>query len=363
MHSLIVSIVFNMYTYQIKVYKSLTGNFIRQWKELWSHSKNANVHNSYQRFLICVETYNIKDYEIYACYRNKKLVALMPVCSYRRFGIKVTGSVANNVYYNTSFLIKDYTKDLFKYFFMHVIPKSNFYITRVDSRSAEILKLLFPKLLLSVMAGIPYLDLNNDPLRFIPQSTLKKVRKILEKHSGKFKFEIYDDNLEDLLKTIFLIERNSSKRLRTRDIFSKKDRREYFKNLVRYGHKLANIAMLYYQNIPIAYSFNLNYGNMFHCAQKAHLNEYKKFMPGKIVAVLLLESLRNTRVERIDFGAGVDSFKQELTPVYYLIYDMYFSKNIFVMFWWRSINAIRRLKKILVPERFTRDPEFLFRTL
>jgi len=53
----------------------------------------------------------------------------------------------------------------------------------------------------------------------------------------------------------------------------------------------------------------------------------------------------------------------EFTSDYRVLYNIYYSPNFFVMLWWKLINKLRRLRQIIKPKKYTRDHEFLFKTI
>lgn len=351
--------------YQIYIVKKINDTLINQWKELWKKGENANIFNSYEWFLTCLETYNIKDYELHVSYSNEKLVAILALCVYRRFGVKVSSTLCNNFLVDTAFLLEKFDKKLLKYFFSAIIVKRNLYIQKIDNKSAEFLQNLFPDMFFSLISANPYVDISKDNLASISPTTHRQIKRIIKKNPNQFSFKIYGgtDNLSQYLMTMFNLEQNSSKKLRAMDLFSKKENREFFTNLVKNCSPLIKICILYYNNHPLAYQFGFLYNNIFHAYQTSYLFEYAKLRPGKTMLFHLLENLKKNNIDALDLGGGMSMYKLEFTSSYRLLYDLYYSKNIFITLWWKSINLLRRIKQIIFPKKFTRDHEFLFKTL
>lgn len=335
-------------------------SFIKEWQTLWERAENANIFNSYEWFLLYTEAYEIKNYEILACFKSRKLVAVLPLYKKKRFGLLVSASIGDTV--EPTFLIEKYDKKLFKHFFTNIIKKRSLYLIKVDEKAVAILRSLFPRMFFPLVSANPYISLGDDPFRFMSKSNLKNLKKMLRRNAEDIRFELYDDtnDLEKYLQMMFSLEEKSAKKLRSMDIFSKEENREFFRNMVKYCHKFVKIGILYYQDIPVAYQFGLQYRNIFLAEQTAYLFEYRKLDPGKTMLARLLNELVGTSVTKFDFGGGMSMYKREFTPEYHCFYDLYISKNVVFMLWWKSINNIRRIKQVLFPLKNTRDHEFLF---
>lgn len=353
-----------MHTYTNKIITNIDESFIKEWNDLWEISENANTFNTYGWFLVTKETLKTEKFEIHACYKENRLVAVVALFFEKRFGITIASSQGYKPV-NTPFLMKEYDEAIFKAFFGDIIKTRNIYFAKVDKNAVDILHRLFPKMFFSLISANPYLDRNENPELFLSTTNHKNARRIIKKLGNDLTFKTYDHN-DDLMKyltLLFAVEQKSEKKLRSMDIFSKEETRNFFINIVKHCSQLIKIHILYYQNNPIAYTFNFTYRNMFTGYQTSYLSEYKKFYPGKVILVHDLESLRDTTFDIFNLGGGVSSYKLEFAPTYFFLYDLYFSKNSLHMLWWKAINFARRIKQILFPIKHTRDHEFLFKTL
>ncbi len=349
-----------MNKYKTITIKELDKKFITQWQKLWERAENANIFNSYEWFLMYKEAYKIKEYEIYACFEDEKLIAVLAVVSSKRFGIPVFSPIGETV--EPSFLIEYYEKKLFKHFFSNIIKKKNLYLVKVDEKAVVLLKAIFPQMFFPLMSANPYILIGEDPFRLMSKSNHKNLKKVLRRNADELRFELYDDtsDLNKYLQMMFSIEGKSAKKLRSMDIFSKQENREFFENIVKHCRKFVRIGVLYYQDTPIAYQFGLQYKDIFLAHQTAYLFEYRKFDPGKTMLARLLQQLVGSSVTLFDLGGGMSMYKREFTPEYHFLYDLYYSRNILFVLWWKSINEVRRIKQILFPIKNTRDHEFLF---
>lgn len=347
------------------VVQDITDDFSHDWVELWNNSPYANFFNSYFWFKAACEALQIESYKVFALYNGNKLISVFPTICYRKFGIKVNGSVANEYLYNTGFLIESLDQKLLKYFFSRITNGKNIYITRIEDRVANTLHKLFPDIFFSTTAAAPYLKSETNLLIGLSDKHLRHINKIIYKNKEYLRVEIYTkkDDLEKILQLMFKLDQKSSKKRKSRDIFSSARTRQFFTSLVKWCRPIINICVCYYKDEPFVYMFYAKIGNSCLLIQTSFLREYKWLYPGKIVLVELLEKLRADNISYVDFGAGINSFKQEFTSDYYTQYDMYYSKNKLTVLWWKLINTVRRIKKIYIHEKFTDDHLFLFKEL
>lgn len=351
--------------YFIKVASEADNSLIAEWKSLWRVSQNANPFNSYEWFLACVKAGKVKDYRIFACYRDRELVLVLPLCVRKKFGIKTFSTLLNNFQVDTAFLAKKNNSELLKFFFSYIFETGNLYITKIDDKSANLIKQLFPKAFLTLMSANPCLELAEDPLRFVSKSNRKNIKKIINRNINQLSLKevVSKSDLSKAMKIIFAIDGKSSKKRKSMDIFSKAENRVFFQSLVKHCGSFVRIYFLKYAGVSVAYQFAFLSKGIFAAYQTSFLYEYRKIDPGKTMLTLLLERLNNESVHVIDFGGGVSAYKQEFTPDVRYLFDLYYSTNVLMMFWWRAVNKARRLKQILLPKKYTRDHEFLFRTL
>jgi hypothetical protein len=347
--------------YQKKIVKKVTKNLIKEWKELWKISENANIYNSYEWFLTSQEIHAVKEYELYTLYKNNTLVAILPLQVYKCFGVTVKGSINKEHLVDTPFLIEKNDKELFEKFFTFVF-KDNVYLQKIDEKSVKILNDIFPKSFYSLISINPILPLTGNPIDSITPSTVKQIKKIINKNSGHLRFEIYDKNLLKHMKTLFEIQKNSSKHARSMDIFENEEVKQYYLALVKNFEKSIRICFLYMDKLPIAYQYGFFYKNYFAGDQISFHKEYSKLRPGKVIIYYLIEYLKKINATVLDQGGGISMYKREFTKEYRLLYNLYYSSNNFIMIWWKMINKVRRLKQILFPKKNTKDHEFLFKT-
>lgn len=349
--------------YTTKIVTKIDESFIQEWQELWESSENANLFNSYEWFLTCLDTKIVKEYEIHVCYKDGKLVGLIPLQRYQCFGVNVYGSICREYLLDTPFLIENYNKTLIKQLFISVFKRKNIYLQKIDEKAVDILHALFPKLFFSLSSVNPILAIQDDPFENTSESTMNRLKKIIKKNSENLHFFDFSTNLDNHLETMFTLQKKTSKSARSLDIFANKETKAYYRSLTKNCGRFIKINFLYLDTLPIAYEYGFLYKHTYFGSQIAYHNEYKKFVPGKLIIYYLLDSLKNTGVNIVDQGGGISSYKAAFSNGYRTLYNLYYSTNNFIMMWWKVINKTRRVKQMLFPKKYTRDHEFLFKTL
>lgn len=355
----------NNQNYVFKVYKQLDNELIGKWQTLWQKTLNGNFFNSYEFFKACLHSNPLMKYEIYTCFLNEELVAVLPLTVYRSFGIKVAGTLCNEFLIDTAFLIDIYNPKLIRLFFENIIKERSIYIHKIDAESAKILRGLFPDMYFTLTSANPYVDFTSDPLKSISKSTFSQIKRNFKNNLGLFNFKIFtgSDNLKVHFGTMIEIEQKSSKKQKSMDIFSKSHVRTFYYNLIKYCRNFIWICFLYYDNIPVAYNFGFIYKHSNVAYQTSFLSEYFKLRPGKTMLFQMIDYLKNKNINILDLGGGMSNYKLEFTSHYRLLYDMYYSKNKPIIIWWQTIHFVRRIKQIFFHIKNNNDYQYLFKTL
>lgn len=351
-------------TLKIIRHQKIEDQLIKDWEVLWEKAENANINNSYEWFLMHYENSNDKKIVIYTCYEQQELVGIFPFIENQYFGIPTMTTPGSNISFNTPFLVRNITSDILEPVFEQITKDfDNLFIPKIDTKETEILHNLFPKIFFHLMSANPFIDLTENPFQFLSKSSLKGIDRVLKKHKHNLSIKYYDQHsdLNNHLETIFYIDQNSGKKQKSRDIFSKKENREVFQNFVKYCKRYIKICFLYYKDIPIAYDFIFTYKQTFLDYQTSYLLEYNQLSPGKIILYSMLKGLNKHEFKLFDLCGGLSNFKQKFTQTYYLQYNLFYSNKKLIMLHWRLINTARRIKQILLPEKHTRDHEFLFK--
>lgn len=352
-----------MKKYSTKLLENVDLRFEREWKALWKKAENANLFNSPDWFSMASGRTKFK---IFAVYQNGELVAVMPLSPTKAFGISVLSPLNHEFTINTPFLLKEVSLKLIKCLFQFASKEGNLYINKIDLEEAVILKKAFPEGVFPLISVNPHIDLaGGDPFRYISSKNKHEIRRVLRKHGDSVQIKIIaeKEEISRFMPTMFEIDRKSAKEKRAMSIFTKEENIEVFKRFADKLSKFIEIAVLSYDNIPVAYIFCFKSREAYILYQASYLFEARKISPGKIIVMKLLESIATRKYKLFDFSGGVSAYKQDFTTEYYIQYNFYLSSKISIRLWWSVINKARRLKQILFPQKYTRDHEFLFKTL
>lgn len=348
--------------YKTKVYNSLNRDLIKKWEFLWKRSDYSNVFNSYGWFLSHKEK-NSK-FKIFACYEGIKLVGVCPLIEGKVFGIKCLVSPGKAFVGDIPFLVKSYEKELLSSIFEKVINEGTFSITNIEESVAKKLNEIFPKAHFPLISVIPYLDLSSNYKTKISKSNDREINKVLKRLDKDLTLNVKQGKaLDKSFELLINLEQHSSKKSKHMDMFSKEENIKLYKNFVRNLRKNILIAFLEYKKTPIAYQFGFLVKNHFSAYQTAFLEKHIEFSPGRVMLYKLFEYFSGKKIKTFDLGGGISFYKVSFTNEYFLMYDMNFSPNPIVSFLWKSINFARRTKQIIFPKKYTRDHEFLFKTL
>ncbi|HWY79083.1 MAG TPA: GNAT family N-acetyltransferase [Candidatus Sulfotelmatobacter sp.] len=348
--------------YKLEKITKLTDTLISEWKLLWERAENANIFNSYEWFCAYDAINEKKNYVFYICYKNNSLVAILPLEQYRSFGVPVFGTLCRDHLGDTAFLMETYNGALFRYFFGSILKNKNLYLQKIDSRATAMLHQLFPDIYFSLMSVNPIIYLQKELFKNASSSSIKRIEKNIEKYANHLNYIMYSNNLQKHFESMLNLQLQSSKNARSLDIFRNKNIRDYYSSLIKYASRFIRINFIFYDNVPIAYEYGFQCGDRYSGDQISFHNKYRKFMPGKLMIYYIAKHLKQNNSLFLDQGGGIHSYKMDFTKEYRLLYNMYYSRNVFFMMWWKIINKARRLRQIVYPKKHTRDHEFLFKT-
>ena len=349
--------------YTTAIVKKVDKKFIKEWQDLWKKAEHATLYNSYEWFNAVMNIAEKKEYEIHVCHKGNTLVAVLPLQKYKVYGVPVWGILSKERLGDTPFLLEKYDKTLMKHFFGNVFKRGNIFLQKMDNNAAKLLHELFPDMMLSLMSVNPTVYFNPDPLATASQSLITQVNRLMKKYEGKLRFEMHRTHLKEHYKEMLILQKETSKTARSMDIFQEEANKQYYKSLIDHCKKLVRISFLYFENRPIAYEYGLLYKDHYVGEQIAYHNDFKRLSPGKLMVFSLIRTLQKEKVAELDQGGGISEYKTLFTKNYRLLYNCYASQNVFIRLWWKLVNSARRMNQKLFPKKYTRDHEFLFKTL
>lgn len=345
---------------EIQIIQKLDSDFIKKWSALVNSSVNAHFFNTPQWFISCIDTYDIKEYFVFAAYYENELVGILPLVKEKKFGIEVFASPGKRYLEKSTILVKDDNYQILTKLINEVCKYGNIYLTELSEEIAEMLSKNQGKGLLTLSSINPYIRLKDNPFGSISKKQKNRITGKIRKNLGNIKFVHLRNNLGFHLQTVFDLETRSSKKLANKGSFSDAKIRKLFTSLINYAKGYISIDFILYNNQPIVSSLGFVFKDRYLAYYTCYDNNFRDYFPGKILTYFMLSKLREERVEVFDFSRGHNSFKNDFTKNWEFQYDFYFSKNPLIRIWWEGINNLRRLKQILIRDDSSLDADFLF---
>lgn len=348
--------------FRTEIITQIDNKLISAWKALWERSKYATIYNSYEWFNAVLSISKNKQYRLYACFANDRLVAIAPLQQYRYYGIPVWGIMCKERNEGTPFLLESTDKEIISHFFNALRSHGPIFLQKVEKTLATKIQQHYPDMLYSLMSVNPIITLEGNPFATTSQSLVKQVTKLLKKENH-ITFSSFQTDLHRHFRKMLSLQRNTEKAAKAMDIFTDTQTKAYYKSLIDHCGKFVRINFLYINRKPIGYEYGFLYKKTYIGDQIAFHKEYKQYFPGKVLMYHLITNLHEQQLQSFDQGGGISNYKMLFTKDYHLFYNISYSNNKMIMLWWKTINTLRRLNQLLHPKKYTRDQEFLFKTL
>jgi len=354
-----------MRRYKVLTYQSLTGDLINSWRNLWQKAQNQSYYNSYEWFLVCLAVYKISEYKIYCCYKDNELVAIFPTVKRRKFAVNVISCPGDQYIDLAPLLLKIYDFVVVKLLIETMVKDGNLYLVQIDSKNAHFLKKMLPQGLASIISLVPFIDIREDPFRDMSGDNKRKLGSLNNKYKDNLTHLFFSTkgDLKKYFKVMVAIDQKSSKKLKSRDLFSKEENVELYETMIEKSAQNIRIDLLFYKDIPIAYVFAIVFSKRYLAINTAYLSDYKKLSPGKLLFYHIIKNLQEEGYEHFSFGLGHSRLKEEFTKRYQLQFEFYYSKNFLIMLWWKMINLLRRFRILLIRTQNSDDYLYLFKRL
>lgn len=321
---------------KFEILKKLDNSFVEKWQSVWDNQSGAHFFNSPDWFMVCLQSFGIKNYSVFVGYRNEQIKVILPMVEVKKFGIKFLASPGGKYLDKNSLLLADNNKQALWKIIEKTSKYANIYLAEVNSDVKE----QSPKNIFFKEASVnPYISLDENPFRFLPKKQKRDLLRRIRKYKD-FELKVYGVNLQEHLSTIFNIEKQSYKRKKGRHIFDNLTARKLYDQISKNSGK-ALVAILHFQDKPISHMFGLVYKNVFMAYHMAYLEEYKKLVPGKILLMFLLIKLKEEGFKMFDFSRGDSLLKQQFSQQKKIQYDIYVIRNRSVRLYINSILLIQ----------------------
>jgi CelD/BcsL family acetyltransferase involved in cellulose biosynthesis len=141
------------------------------------------------------------------------------------------------------------------------------------------------------------------------------------------------------------IEKRSHKKAKGIDLFSEEDASKLYYAFLENAPENCMIGYLSENGRKIAHVFGFAYKRTFLCTHMAFDEKYVNIGAGKIIIFKLLEELCDLEFCAFDFSKGDSQVKRELMSSFPSQYNLFFSRNAPVLFWWKLAIFLRSIVK------------------
>ncbi len=332
----------------VKIYNSETEIF-NEWNISWKSSKNSNIFNSPFWYKACVESDLPNKKLIIVCRSSegdKRILGILPLVLSNKFGLPTYLSPGKKYLDKSTLFIPDdeYIEEVFAKILKTLSKIGNYYLTEIEEKYINYFK-ENKKLEVTLCSVGRKLNFADDPYRFVNRENNRRIKKRIRENQIQFNFKSVYKNLDNNILISKEIESNSNKKSLDKDIFTDK----YLLNILEAFDKLLpnsiNFSFLYFNEIPICYKYGFTHGEVYHYSNTAYDVSFQKFSPGRILMYFLIDSMKSSGVNIIDFSRGDTPFKKEFSKNTYNQYTMYFYKNSIYM---KLIKLLYKLNFFIV---------------
>jgi len=322
------------------LYKTIDQKFIKEWQLLWEKSSYANYTNSPQWFLSAVDAFKFKNYAIIAIYEEEKLIATGAFVKEKKYGLSVYTIAPADFVCGEPFLLDWENKLLIKTFVANLLALGIVNFTNLPEKIVLALQKETKQLNVTKQTINLFFSIKKDDKEKVLIPKRSRLTNRIRGLEEQFVMESFDGTNSKGLELVFSIDKESSKEKKGYSAFANKNIRSFYKNLSQKLEKKFLVAVMFYNEKPIAYYIGFIVKGVFYWSQNAYISEYGQYSPGKVLLVKLIDFLGTKNVTEIDFGSGDYPMKRLLTDEYRDMYQMTISKNAFVRLYMQYINKI-----------------------
>jgi len=202
---------------------------------------------------------------------------------------------------------------------------------------------------------VPYIKLPSSWDEYL-SSRKRAFRKGIKKYSKKLisegEVEIKAINNEDdvdyFLNAMFSIERKSWKEASGTSLTKKPLQEEFHRvfTSVAAHAGLLKAYLLTLNGLPIAYHYNVLYGEIIYDFKSSYIDDFKKLAPGKVLRSMILEQFINEGIQIMDFVGEIQPHKMDWTDATYKISNYtLFNNTLHSKIWWLRSRFSRYFKR------------------
>lgn len=304
-----------------------------QWKRLETQSPHAHFFATLTWFELCLDVFQIKNYQILKVFEDKNLVAILPLVQSELFGMKTFTVAGGNYIDRIPLLWIGDSNVIIRSLFKKINGYERVLLAEIPEEIIDSI-LSIKDYAVRTASKNYYLPLVDDPYQFVNKKQKSKVKnKFIKNPEITHKTYFGDKNGLALAKEVDL---QSAKKERGQATFTDKENDTFFQSLLKHAKKQFVVDVLLCKNSPIAYSIGIEYKHVYYALNTSYKYEYKKYIPGKLLLYKIIERLRKEKIQMLDFCRGDSVLKQEFTQLYKTQYDVLITKSPTTKLLWKK---------------------------
>lgn len=324
--------------YKVYIYKKLNEKLTREWTLCWKKSDYSSFYNSPSWFKISDKVFDYPEKKIIVLRQNQKVIAVLPLVRDYRFGIE-SWCFPGKKFLNKSALLISSLSDISRLILSNSVP-DNTYLDEVPSMFKNSFQ-NYTNIGILNASICPYIELNNEPLRYLSRKQYSKIKNKVNYYSSNVKHKVTKGNIKSLF-TAYEIERNSSKYKNGTAEFVNKTSREFFELLCKYESSKIRFDFLIYNSTPIIHSIGIIGEDTYYALHTAYDKKFAKVIPGKQLLFYMLRDLNKRGFRKFDFSRGVNELKNEFTSTSNHQFTVHITKSPTTRWWWKTADKFSK---------------------
>lgn len=329
---------------KVEKFTEISDKLRNDWEALWNNSTCANIVNSPAWTLAAKKAFNYRDLLIIAIYDDEKknILAISAFVKEKIFGVSAWTVPAREYVDKRSILASFEDEKIIDLMLSEVLKLGIVYLCcyKLD----EALKMYGRATTVNMFKGDVnmYLEFSGGRYGKYPNKKRNNLLNRAEKENVKIKF-ITTTYSKDMgaLETCFMIDKESVKRTKGKGVFHRPEARQFYKTLAELASENVPLSILYLNDKPVSYLIAFMVNGTFTATQKAYLEGFEYFNPGKLMTIKLLDYYCEKRLPIVEFGRGCDRSKHNFTSNYYVLYSLVISNSALLRFYIAIMHDFR----------------------
>jgi len=334
-------------------YRDVSEKFRKEWQQLWQKSESANMVNSPAWFTAAVQISPKKAQCIIAVYNdNESLIAVAPFVKSKVFGMPVYTTPGSEFADRSCLLVKYSNAALIKFIISAFDKLGIVYLTEFEENQLLNIQPAVSNGLFFPSTENPYIDFSDGNYGIYPNKKRNHILNRAKTVQEKITIIHADGKNHKALLDAFNIEKKSVKYMNGKGVLAKKEAQNFYTALAKENASHLLISVLYFGKKPVSYCIGFIFRNIYQGSQKAYVQGYDYYYPGKLLFLNLVDYCRSLDMTQLDLGSGNDRFKKDFTKKTRNHYNLVYTNKTFVRFYIHNMYKIRmKFYKTLVAHK------------